>query len=307
MSDNIELDANLGGMAGYIQITVVGEDGKVKYAGEKFKNLLTNYLFDTYFTGGYSPQTLTNHCAVGTSNTAPAVDNTSLGTQVGGRVFGSGGYFNSGSPNYIITLDRTYAFAQGAITGNIAEVGFFRDPTGNSCGSRSLIKDSGGTPTTITLLSTDTLTVRYYLQYVPNVAGGSGVHVISGVNYNYTWMPAGLVGAEYYTNALSTTWGTNGFAYSTQTLPSPGNTPDGAANSFSSVISATYVNGNLYRDHTINADIGSTNHFGGIGIVALQDSGYSYYNGFYISYTPKIPKDNTKTLSLTYRLSYSRV
>lgn len=305
MTNNVATK-NLGGFAGYIQITVTDKDGNVSYDGKPFKNLLTDLLLNSALNST-SPATMTSYCGVGTSATAPAVTDTALGAQVGNRITVAGAYSTGASPTYISTLDRTFSFAQGAITGNIAEVGFFSNATGANCGSRALIKDSGGTPTTLTIISTDTLTIRYFLRYVPNIAGGSGTHVISGTNYAYTWLPKLSSAQHAYSNPLSySVTYLVGFAHETQTIPSPGNEANPSLGDTSTVW-GTYVNGTFYRDVTTTYAIGAGNHATGIGLISLAAGAQNYESGFYFSYTPKIPKDNTKTLALTYRVSYSRV
>ena len=80
--------------------------------------------------------------------------------------------------------------------------------------------------------------------------------------------------------------------------------PTGAfatANTTQSV--AAYTAGSFYRDVTVTVGAATANPAGGIGaIVFLTGSNFTWQYLF----TPTIPKDNTKTLSLTFRVSWAR-
>lgn len=311
--DKIEIteDVCIGAMSGHITIQLVGEDGKVKYQGEQFKNLLTDYCFD-YMCGtavnGRALQTVTAYCGVGTSSAAPQFTDVALGAQVGARtpnVTASVGPTNLGSPTYRNSYIRTFGFTQGAVSGNITEVGFFSAATGNTCGSRSLIKDGSGNPTSLTVLSTDTLYVTYEVRYTPNLVDTTGTHVIGGVSYAYTQRTKG-VGSIYDFLINSNPFG-SAAARETQTLPAFGSDPVGTPAVSSSEAPAAYTAGTKYRDLTFTWLPATANFGTGIGLVAWGGANYqNTYAGFFTSYTPKIPKTSTQTLTLTYRFTLAR-
>jgi hypothetical protein len=78
--------------------------------------------------------------------------------------------------------------------------------------------------------------------------------------------------------------------------------PSGTALIASSGSVSTYGTGNKYIDHTINYGLNNGNHTTGIAAARFRMGLGTYQFGF----TPAIPKDNTKVLSLTVRISWAR-
>lgn len=147
-----------------------------------------NLITDAGLEGLGEAKALFRYCMVGTSNTAPAVGNTTLAAQVASLDFNASGGTTSGgvettAPRYGWER-RTYPFAQGAVVGNIAEVGVGWTTT--NVFSRSLVSPA------ITLLSIDQLTVTYEIRvYIPEEGTDdvTGSVVIDGVTHNYTIRP----------------------------------------------------------------------------------------------------------------------
>jgi len=162
----------------------VRRHGKIIAVREWWDNLIT----DVGLEGLGEAKALFRYCMVGTGNTTPVVGNTTLQAQVASLDYNaSGGTSSSG----LVTTDprygwerRTYPFAQGAVTGNIAEVGVGWTTT--NVFSRSLVSPA------ITLLSIDQLTVTYEIRmYVPEETTDdvTGSVIINGTTYNYTVRP----------------------------------------------------------------------------------------------------------------------
>lgn len=134
-----------------------------------FHNLVLNAGLDRLSVGRADSQ-----LNIGSGNSTPAITQTNLDsfmaasttvqTQASGRNFD-----NPSQPYYWIR--RTYRFNAGVGTGTIAELGLGWSNT--NCFNRTLVKDSGGNPTTITKLSDEYLDVltetRVYPQ--PNISG----------------------------------------------------------------------------------------------------------------------------------------
>ena len=99
---------------------------------------------------------------------------------------------NSTSPYYISHIVE-YHFAIGAAAGNLSELGVGWASSGTTLFSRALILDSGGTPTTITVLSDEYLYVTYEHRFYPSETDATGSIVFTGNiggTYTYTLRPA---------------------------------------------------------------------------------------------------------------------
>lgn len=171
------------GFRGLYRATV-RRHGKVIATREWFDNLITDAGLESLGEAKASFR----YCMVGTGNTAPANGNTTLQAQVASLDYVSASGTSSGG---VVTSGtrygwerRTFPFAQGAVTGNIAEVGIGWSTT--AVFSRSLVSPA------ITLLSIDQLTITYEIRmYVPieGTADVTGSVVIDGTTYNYTVRP----------------------------------------------------------------------------------------------------------------------
>jgi hypothetical protein len=81
------------------------------------------------------------------------------------------------------------SFAQGAVVGNITEMGCFSsgfDLSANDAWNRALITDSNGVPMTLTVTAIDQLSVYYKVSCTANTTVNTGSFVINGVTYNYS-------------------------------------------------------------------------------------------------------------------------
>lgn len=139
---------------------------------------------------------------VGTSNTAPANTDTTLVAQVASKL-------NSAAPSSsfssgVETVGNRYGwcrltcpFAQGAVVGNIAEVGI--GWTSTLVFSRSLV-----TPA-ISIIAIDQLTVVYELRMYLPTTNVTGTVNIGGTSYNYTIRPARAASTNF-AGAESSGW-----------------------------------------------------------------------------------------------------
>ena len=147
------------GMAGYFKIDVIKPDGSIKELAPFQKNLILNQGLDNNL--------YKNYCHVGTGTSTPVVTQTGLDARVA-DVAGSGNSsVNSGSAPYYTDSTQTFTYAVGTFNGEaLTEIGL--GSTGvTSLWSRSLIKDSGGVPTSITILNDEILVVTYTIRIIP--------------------------------------------------------------------------------------------------------------------------------------------
>ena len=297
------------------------ETGEVrKY---EFQNLITNNGLDLLNGDISDISTILNYCRLGTGSTTPTFTDTNLAAPLTDYVGGGTLTYTSQtttSPYYVQT-SRSYVYAQGAVVGNISELGVFRtnNPTSPSMFSRSLIKDSGGNPTTITVTAIEQLTViyrlrTYFTQHQRNSGTIEVVYNSVTTNYNYTL---------YHTPI--TVYGTNsgsfhfyglgsGYTYSAYTFTpavSPVTYPTGNTIGIvgAYVTRGAYTTGTFNRDITLSFPPNAANHASGVAAVGFCTSapggGVDYFK-YHIHFTPSIPKTNTDTLTIRVNVSWGR-
>ncbi len=305
------------GLAGEYMIEVRGADGSIRHQTDWFDNLITNQGMDRL--GGIAA--VFSRAMVGTGTVAPAYTQTTLQSSLATTTSFSSTATNSGAPLYQTQHLFTFTFTQGAVVGNITEVGVGWDAT--NVFSRALIVDGAQSPISITLTSIDQLTVYYRLTIRPVLTDTSGIVTISGVDYSYVGRLSQASSfftnsGQFYSNLydgnsfsqLALGWTTNsvvvyGAGSTLGTITS--NAPTGTAASTNA--SATYIPyaaGSYYRDTTFTLSSSTGNAAGGIGAIRLY-FGNTAYAAFQYSFSPVIPKDNTKTLSMTFRFSWTRL
>lgn len=281
-----------------------------------FKNLILNQGLDQL---GTNDEVLIGYARVGTGTTAPVITNTTLEAQVAASESGPSGtptIVNSGAPNYTTLSTFEYTFTQGAVTGNISEVGVGWATTGATLFSRALIVDGSGTPTTITLTAIDQLIIYYRLNASQPITDTTTAVSISSVSYPYTIRTA--YAASFCGN------GTFNYGYGFTRL----NTvyiygDDAALGVITGSLSGTLVNqsnnggwtftypaytpGSYYRDSTFSIPVNLANPAGGIGGIQLEWGAYSTSLKNQIVLPTPILKTNTQVLTITCRFTWARL
>lgn len=300
----------LGGIAGRYKLDAIRPDGSVREVIDWFDNVITdnglNLINVAPGNGTLSVNVPFPWCLVGTGTTPAATTDTQLVGFVAGQ--SAANSFNhtfveeSGSTPAYWTVTVTYTFATGAVVGNMAEVGVGGAITNANLFSRALIVDGTGSPTTITVLSDEQLRVTYELRSYIDKTDKTGIMTISGVDYNLTYRPAQISTAAKISNTLSVGGNTLGQVYSTNVLGTVYQLPAGTGISPTTLTPGTYTTNNYYRDYTYFWDINAANFAGGIGaIVPIWSQGK-----WQVKFSPKIPKDGTKKLTLNFRISWGR-
>lgn len=307
------------GLKGEYNLVVTRSDGSTKETGW-FPNLILDQGLDRVGLSG----SVINTCQIGTGTQPPAITQTSLQSYTAGCSGNTSTVLNAGSPTYSSAHTISYAFPQGSVIGNMAEIGVGWLATGANLFSRALITDASNNPTTITVTSIDQLTVYYKITFVPDLTVGSGSVVLAGSTYDYVssiayagsiYGDSGLfMGSDFYSPYYGS-WNYWTAPSSTITL---GAITTGLANETSWYYAsgtnaapvgsiAPYIYNTYYRDTTWLLPINCGNYAGGIGGVRpmLGNAGGTGWCKYV--FTPAIPKDNTKTFSLTYRVSWARV
>lgn len=270
-----------------------------------FPNLILDAGLNRFGTGEIG-----TYCQVGTSNTAPAVGQTSLVAQIAN----SGSYiqtgpFYSGAPDYYGALRRKWRFLAGTATGNLSEVGVGWATTGNLW-SRALIVDGGGAPTTITILADEVLDVTYELRTYVDVTDHSDQIMIGPVLHDYILRAANVnswIATGDYRNIFAgfqASGGSPGQGSVVYAGPLGAITglPAGASSNTNVVSFAAYSNNSLKRAATYTWGLTDGNIVGGIGAASV----YNSIGEYQLSFNPPIAKTSSKVLTLTFEYTWSR-
>lgn len=289
---------------GWYKIEAIRPDGTRRVLADWFPNLITNIGMDRL--AGSGP--LYDRCVVGSGSTAPAFTDTALAAFVGVSLsVQSATGPNGGAPDYYFSSRVTYRFAAGTATGNLTEVGV--SITNNtSLFSRALIVDSGGTPITITVLSDEILDVTYELRSYPTLTDSVTNVTISSVVYSVTRRVANVAGFAPGGSVPQGMSGDNPAAvsYSGAIGPITGAPATASGTNGTSAWSA-YTNGTFSRTMTITGGLAQMNAAGGLRSMMINGSGLSPLRpAWQFEFSPVLPKDATKTLSLTVVFSWSR-
>lgn len=300
-------------VAGYYHLEAIGLDGRKRDLGT-FPNLITNGGLD--MLGGYGNEFAV--CAVGSGNTAPSFTDTSLVSLVASTTNAIAASSTAqGSSPYFGTTTVTWQFATGAAAGNLSEVGIGTGAT--TLYSRALILDGGGSPTTITILSSEALNVTYIMQqYVP-LTDVTGSITLASISYGYTIRAANANSSTFWAKQFGLPTPPNlrpGFqsAFATGTLGAITSQPGGTAFGDSGCSTASYTPGSFTLQSTANWDINHGNAPGGIGSMLITGGNQTTGGGsaswgagqWQIAFSPVIPKDNTKVLSIVLNISWAR-
>lgn len=303
-------------VSGEYNLVVTRPDGSTIETGW-FDNLILDQGLD--YMGEDSVQygpVLVNNCHVGTGTSIPLVTQTSLDARIAGTGYSYWGNYsppavtvNLGTPTYASQTTYTFVFSQGAVVGNITEVGVGGDAgNGTDLFSRALILDGGGSPTSMTLLLIDQLTVYYRIKFLPTLTDSTGSVSISSISYGYTGRFADAGGTLVYFSGRAVVVGITVITVyaAGSALGAITSHPSGSATGGATYTKASYTPGSYYRDSTCSMSVGQANVTGGIQGILIQSGGSGVINYQYHFDTP-IPKDNTKVLSLTFRISWGRV
>jgi len=304
------------GLQGEFRLVVTHPDGTEQDTGW-FPNLILNQGLDRL---GIAGSILIQYAQVGAGTGTPIATQTSLESYVAGANSNPTNYaetcINEGAPTYAALHTWRYTFTQGSVIGNITEIGVGWGATGATLFSRALILDGVGSPTTITLVAIDQLTVYYRLRVFPPLGDATGILNISGTDYSYVVRVSNASNfatvqflfnsADNFSKSDNTTSGFASYGAGS-VLGSINGTPTLQSGSGGPSTTAAYTLGTYYRDTTFSFGVGQGNATGGIGALRfVWPQSYSVMP-FQMSLSPVLPKDNTKTFSITMRFSWNRV
>lgn len=314
------------GLKGFFTVELIDAKTKEVKRRLEFENLITDAGLNALAATQIG--TLCNsYMACGTGAVAPAVTDTILGAEVASRSNSTGGIAGtSGSgPAFAYWFQKTTRnFIESQVNGNLTELGLFTASSGGTMWCRQLFKDGAGAPTVIVKTAAEQLRVTYEIRLYSPADVTVNPLAISGTNYSITTRAIHIDIAFSWGDAGNLSMLSNGFsgnnANSTASIKAiesnvlvsqTAASPAGTLYTPTSVAMAGYVAGNFYQEYTCIWDPGVANPVGGIGGLLLE---CRYFNvplsltvcEFQMAFTPKLPKDNMKRLTLVVRLSWGR-
>lgn len=302
-------------IAGRFKLQVRRPDGSVKELLDWQDNLITNLGMDSL--GGntaFGP-----FLQVGSGTSPPAVTDTTLGSKVAHA---------STSPSVSMQYPRaicTYTanFGTGAAAGILTELGLSSNTTGD-LRTRAQFVDSGGAPTSVTVLPDEQLIVTYVITQTFSVADAVSTVTdpITGVVYTCTarpWkMAAGtVVNTQVSSMGLGTSpiqvFSTNfmGLRYgASATLGPAGSAPSGGSDSGSLNAQGSmsaYVPGSYTTTQTMTLPITGGNYADiTVFTPGVDNVSYSMAMMYKFGISPKITKTSSQTLAVSFTVTWAR-
>lgn len=261
-------------------------------------------------------------CHVGSGTATEVVGDTALGSFIAGVAKSNdvAETFKTvqGSSPYYSTQRVKYEFGEGVAEGNISEIGISTQITTGSLFSRARVKDGGGTPTTITVLSDEYLDVTYDLRMYPDhvSSDGTGSITITGVgSVSYTIRAAKVttldnmdgVSEQAGINTVSTN---RGSSYSSDvTLGAVTSNPTATDSENDPLVDSSvgsYGDSNYYVDLTFEWGLskGNLSDSGGAGIQGIMV--HTTFGSYQITFGTLLAKDNTKIFEFDLRIAWER-
>lgn len=323
----LEQGVNFGLSGKVCNVQVLESDGSVSFETGEFQNLILDQGLNQAATGYICD--LFRVCVVGTGNSAPAVGNLGLDAEYARTNTYLPGAGNCGTTRVTTTqwaMRRTFDFASPATNQNFAELGFSSTTAvGANLFSRVLIK-SGGIATPVTVLTTQSLRVVYELtvnfndtDQVFSASFGGLWGVVSGTGRLQHTVPTTpgnplqSVKTDGFNDAISN-YGVlepsfagiiavTDSAAALQTV--------GTGNIYAGTITtkeaslAAYTNGSFYRDKTATFGTTEANQtIRSFWLAHVVSVAHPAAWAFLMSANKT--KDNLATLTLTFRISWSR-
>jgi hypothetical protein len=304
-------------IGGLLRIEVMHESGALEWLTPWWHNHITDAGLDMM-------QTTTgrlNACQVGTGNTEPTDEDTTLQAFHAGtatRVLIGQTVQASSSPFYAEHYVR-YDFATGAVNGNMAEVGAGPSAlSGQNVLSRELIRDASGDPTTISISTSQALRVHYKFRHyvdMDDVAGSFSLDTDGGpvstnttrrangaTAYSAGWGPVGISSASTF--GMNTA---SGCQLSTLTaLQSITATTSGTSSSSATPGSYSPGSFNVTRTHVWNNAAGNQTTGLLIAVAGAGSGSQPAMARFQFLISPTITKTSLQELTLEQLWSWGR-
>ena len=293
-------------MEGFYSFKVSNSKGESRdlsgIIAEDHKNLILDVGLNALGT-----TSVVSACKVGTGVTPVAVSQTDLATPLAitSTLQSSSTGRNSTAPYYTWGR-RTFRFGQGTAAGNLTEVGVTYGG-GSSLFSRALIVDSGGNPTTLTILADEWLDVTYELRIYQDLADKTFNITLLGVDHVVTVRPANVTtnpsdSSYFFDHFISWYYYYSQCSHYNGTIGTITGSPSGEGSSAGGVSYGAYSQNSLQRSIIYGVGLNDANLAGGIQSTIINTDKCRWQVG----YSPAIAKDSFKTLTMNYTLSWGR-
>lgn len=301
-----------GKVSGVYGVKVLRNAGKSNEFLEDFgesPNMLLDGFFERFANGNLRHNDWAMFVGAGT--TPVLASQTQLVNQVGNSEY----MFSNMTVNdnlkigsdYIASTTGIAKWSVGSIVGNISEIGTrLGSPIGSTIDSRALIVDSQGNPTTITLTSNDKLEISYTLKYIIPIQQHISTVDFLGVTTTCTLERLGVLDKNKNNLSSAFAYLLSNSVYWSDSQPLYNNPEVNPSFTFTASVGRTYSSPSIgVRRLTIFCDLNDMNNSGEIEYICISSS-QSHESFLGLHFSPKIPKDSTKTLTLNFDFTLTR-
>ena len=296
-------------VAGFYKLEAVKLD---KNSNETSRRLLADWFPNLVTNGGLNRMGTAgdylNYCQVGSGSATPAFTDSALGAKIAHHSSATNTRGNLTISPYYCWERIVFRFNEGVAAGNLSEVGVGWTNTGTLF-SRALILDGLGDPTTVTILSDETLDVTYEFRFYPKLTDDTGTVVFTGnIGGTYDWIfrAADVDGNAWTTttqrlamnfSAIGGAWAGDG------SIGAITGVPTGTAISGATTVAQSYVSDSHEVKFDISAGLTALNHASGFKCMYF----YMGIGVFQIEFTPAIPKTSNDILTFKVKHSWGRL
>ena len=281
----------------------VVKNGEIKQESGWSKNVITNNGMNIVTSALWN-----RYCQVGSGSTPPTFTDVALVSKLADSNNASTPTGSIDVDNRYLVGQKTFSFLAGAAAGNISEVGVGRSASGDLF-SRALVVDSGGSPTSITVLSDEDLIVVWEVwmkQPTTDFTGaiGGNNYTIRAARVDATVPAASQFGsywnwAEYIFELDESNGAANAYTGAIGTITSfPGGTRSPCSSG--GVVNADYVADSHERTAVVTFSTVQAN---------FDIKSFSWVFGptfWQVEFENVIPKTAVQTLKFGVKLSWSR-